>query len=67
MFYTHLFIEEELPKKGGVVPLELLKALRSSSLSKEMMPRRHQHHGLFMTWVDKGKTEQRLLSKAKDK
>ena len=60
-FYTHLFSEEELPKKDDDAPLCLLKALKSCSLNKKTMSKRNQHRGLFVTWVDKGKTEERLL------
>ena len=72
-FYIHLFSEEELPKKDDddahlwlglwlwLGSLMINKALKSSRLNKQTMSRRNQDHGLFVTWVDKGKTEEKLL------
>ena len=42
-FYTHLFSEEELPKKDDDAPLCLLKALKSCSLNKKTMSKRNHN------------------------
>lgn len=60
LFQIYLFNGEKLPKKSDTAPLWLFKVLKSNRLSKETKPRRHQHHRLSMTWVDKGNPEQRL-------